>query len=631
MDVIDENFVLAAMDPVAIDRLAMDGLDLEHHHYGPIDRLVRQKIPYARHESVQLYGDVDMARLEPTERVDPPRNRVPGKKLVILGVASTTLQNHGAVLLMDGEVVAAVQEERIRRRKQQGWHPPGKPRDTVVSNPRIPLERSYPVRSIQCVLDMAGITLDDVDYIAHNGVPQQFFHTYDLLDPTDPPHTVRDGRNIFIPHHLAHAASGYRVSGMEDAFVFTVDGSGERETAAFFEVRDGRLHRTFDVLCVEDSLIGGVYEFFTTILGFGHHGQGSTMGLACMGKNSIDLSHYLSAKDRSDYSIHDRDIMKDWGHLARARDGVLLPEHKDLAASLQKALEDTIIRFIEDGLDGRKCPRLVLAGGVALNCRMNQVLRQRFGVEEIFVQPAAHDAGTALGAALEAHFEITGEPLPYKMDHAYLGPAFTNEQIEEVLISFGLPYRRSDNISEEVADMLVEQNVVCWFQGGLEFGPRALGARSIVADPRSEIIKDRINTMKGRQWWRPLGPSILSGHEDQWFEHPLHSPFMLFTLPVLTDKQGEIPAVLHFDGTTRPQSVTAEASPRYHAMIERFFEKTGVPMVINTSFNTGFEPIVQSPEDAISSFLQLGADALAIGDWIVLRQEEQQRAQVEVA
>jgi carbamoyltransferase len=576
--------------------------------------------PYARVEGIRLdKEDIAASRVWGPELLPVSQ----GEKLVVLGVASTTLQNHGAALLIDGEIVAAVQEERLRRRKQQGWHPPGQETDTVVSNPRIPLERSYPWRSINCVLDMAGITLDDVDCVAHNGIPQQFFESYDLHDPEAPPRTIRFGRNMFIPHHLAHAASAYRVSGMEDAFVFTVDGRGERETAAFFEVQDGHVRRVFDILCNEDSLIGGVYEYLTTILGFGHHGAGSTMGLSSMGKATMNLSPFLSAKSRSDYSIHDRGIRAAWGHLSRERNGPLYPQHKNLAASLQKALEDTVIRLIEDGLDGRACPRLALAGGVALNCRMNQVLREHFKVDEVFVQPAANDAGTALGAALEAHFEITGEARVEPMEHAYLGPSFSNEEIESALKTFGLEYRRTSDIASEVGDLLVDQKIVCWFQGGLEFGPRALGARSIVADPRTIEIKDRINVMKGRQSWRPLGPSVLSGHEGDWFEHPMHSPFMLFTLPVLPGKQGEIPAVLHVDGTTRPQSVSAHSNPRYHAMIDHFYKKTGIPMVVNTSFNTAFEPIVLAPEDAIASYLQLGADALAMGDFLVIRPHEE--------
>ena len=611
------NLILAGSDPMPVDRLCIDALGLEPEEEPILDVANKAGIAWAQHQGMRLHGEVSIEKIMGPARLPKPRNRVPGKKLVILGLASTTLQNHAAALIMDGEIVSAVQEERFRRRKQLGWHPKGRPFDTVVSDPRIPLERPYPTQSIQSVLDSAGITMDDVDCIALNGVPVHFFPTYSLTDPERPPQTVKFGRHMFIPHHLTHAASAYRVSGLEDSFIFTVDGRGERETAAFFETREGRIHRVFDVLCNEDSLIGGVYEYFTTILGFGHYGQGSTMGLACMGEPTMDLSAFLSARSRSDYSIHDRGIIEAYGHLIRDRDGPLDQAHKDLAMSLQIALEETVLRLIEDGLNGRECDNLCLAGGVALNCRMNERIRQHFNVKNIFVQPAAHDAGTALGAALEAHFEITGDAVPTKMVTANVGPDYSDERIESALRKAGLRYTRQSDMPNTVAELLAGDKIVCWFQGKMEYGPRALGARSLLADPRSTTAKDRMNVMKGRQWWRPLAPSMLHGHESDFFDSDFANPFMLFTLPVLEHMREKIPAVLHFDGTTRPQSVTPEGNPRYHEMIQRFYALTGVPMVMNTSFNTAFEPIVNDPEDAIASFLQLGADYLAIEDFLV--------------
>ncbi len=542
-------------------------------------------------------------------------------KPIILGVAMTTQQHHGAVLLRDGELIAAVQEERFRRKKQYGWAPPGRRGETVVSDPTLPIELPFPWESIGYVLEEAGIKLEDVDHIAVNGVPGRFIETYSLNDPRKPPKTVQSGRFIYIPHHLAHAASAYHVSGLEDAYVFTVDGRGERETAAFFEPTEDGLVRTFDILAQRDTTIGGVYETVTLILGFGHYGQGSTMGLASLGDGSMDMKPYLSARDHEDYNIHWQGVDKAFGHLSRHRDGPLLDEHISLAASTQDALEETVISLIEGGLKGRKPRTMCLAGGVALNCSLNQRIRLHFGLDEIYVQPAAHDAGTALGAALEAHRVITGEMPRTHMNHAYWGPSYTNEQVSETLERFGLKARKSSDLESEVAELLANGKVVCWFQGRMEFGPRALGARSILADPRRRELKDRLNLIKRRQWWRPLGPSILSGREADYFETPFTTPFMLFTLPVRSDKQEEIPVVVHSDGTSRPQSVEKEVNPRYYRMIEHFEALTKVPMVVNTSFNTAFEPIVESPEDAISSFLQLGADYLAIEDYLVDRRE----------
>jgi predicted NodU family carbamoyl transferase len=634
VDMPAHDVVLVSNSAIALERVLADTLGVEPGEVTALAVALEAGDMDAQHAGFDLRGDVPEALLTgPARLVKAAKD----KPLTILGIACTTLANHAASLLVDGQLVGSVQEERLRRRKQLGWHPHGRPGETVVSRPRIPIKWSYPKRAIESVLQSAGLTWDDVDVIAYNGIPAHFLPTYSVTNPERPPRTIQAGKVMYIPHHLAHAASTWRVSGLPDACTFTVDGRGERETAAFFEPRDGALHRVFDVLCQRpgdgdsrersqhraqtsgDSLIGGVYEYLTTILGFGHHGAGSTMGLAPLGQPNLDLGRFLSARDRHDYSIHDHGLERMVAHLQRAWGDPMHQGHMDLAASAQRALEETVEAFIADGLGGRDASQLCLAGGVALNCAMNQRIRRRFGVKDIFVQPAANDAGTALGAALEAHWEITGEAQPMVMEHAYYGPGFSSEEVGETLKRFGLTAERRPDIAQDSAELVAEGKVVCWFQGKLEFGPRALGARSILSDPRSTDMKARVNTMKGRQWWRPFGPSILAGHEADWFETPFDSRFMLFTVPVREDKQGEIPAVLHVDGTTRPQSVHASHSPAYHAMISHFHALTGVPMVTNTSFNTAFEPIVCTPEDAIASWLQLGADALAIEDWLVFR------------
>ena len=612
VDLPELDIIAAGSDPLVLDRFLIDALQADTSHLGWLREAEKAKSPWLTHEVLVPGGVL------PLEALDRPRPKVGKKPLTILGIASTTLANHAAVIVQDGEVIAAVQEERPRRRKQLGWHPVGEPGVTVVSDSTLRLEQSWPKRSIATVLEMSGLTMADIDYKAYNGIPARFFPTYDLHDPNRPPRTIFDGRDFFIPHHLTHASSAFRVSGMEDAFIFTVDGRGERETAAFFEVKEGRIERIFDIRVGEDSLIGGVYEYLTTILGFGHHGAGSTMGLAPYGTPSFDISPWLSARHRGDFSIHDRGLEEPFAHLKRSRGGAMTQEHKNLAASAQYALEETVLALVRDGVAERPLPRLCLAGGVALNCSMNQRLRVEFGVEEIYVQPAANDAGTALGAAAEAHFELTGENLK-PMTHAKLGPSYSPEQVKEILDRFGLRYTRPQHLAKVLAERLVNQEVIAWFDGSLEFGPRALGGRSILADPRTREMRDRVNAHKARQSWRPFGPSILAGHEADWFLTPFHSPFMLFTLPVRPERQSDIAAVVHVDGTTRPQSVSAEDNPNYHALIKAFYALSGVPMVLNTSFNTAFEPIVQSPEDAISSFLQLGVDALAIEGFLVER------------
>ena len=543
-----------------------------------------------------------------------------GKRLIVLGLSMTTQQHHGAALVIDGEIVGAVEEERFRRRKPFGWFPTERPGATVVADPSIPVEYAFPRQSINWLLKKAGISLEDVDCFAINGIHGRFKRTYSLDDQARPPQVLKSGRFMYIPHHLAHAASAVRVAGYENGFAFTVDGRGERETAAFFEVEDGVIRRKFDLLVGEDSLIGGVYETVTRILGFGTFGQGSTMGLAALPhQGAFDFSRFMSARSHDNHSIRQRGIAEEFGHLSRGRDEALTDQHIALAAAVQQALEDTVLRLIEEGLAGRKADNLCLAGGVVLNCRMNLAIRQHFQPGNMFLQPAAHDAGTALGAALEAHFQTTGSSPDPTTKHAYLGPDYTPQEIRNALEKADLPYEHRKDIARETAERVADGQIVCWFQGPLEFGPRALGSRSVLADPRSRTVKERANVLKGRQWWRPFGPSILEGREADYFEPGFSSPFMLFTVPVRKDKWDEIPAVLHLDQTTRPQSVRKDENPRYHEMISEFEKLTGVPMVLNTSFNTAFEPIVNSPEDAIASFLHLGADYLAIGDYLVER------------
>ncbi|MEZ4267679.1 MAG: carbamoyltransferase C-terminal domain-containing protein [Myxococcota bacterium] len=616
-DLPDRGLLMASSDPLSLDRAAADLLDLELHSLPLLGPAAQRGVRAAMPEGVMPGGVL------PAELVRRPHARWPrSRPLTILGLASTTLQNHTAALVRDGVIVAAVQEERLRRRKQHGWHAPGRPGVTVVSDPTIPLADAWPRRSIAEVLRIAGVTFDDIDFIALNGIPARWFPTYGLTGTERPPVTLRDGRTYLVPHHLTHAASAYRPSGMDEAFVFTVDGRGERETATFFEAgRDRVLRRSFDVLCHEDSLIGGVYEYFTTILGFGHHGQGSTMGLAAMGEAGYDISAFLSARSRDDYSIHDRGIEEAFGHFARGRHEPIRDEHIRLAASVQAALEDTVLRFLEDGLAGRKAKNLCLAGGVALNCQMNQRIRTALGVENIYVQPAAHDAGTAVGAALEVHFELTGEN-GAPMEHAYLGPSYSDARIAEAIKTFGLVASRPHDLARDVAERIAAGEIVCWFQGKMELGPRALGARSILSDPRSRAVAERVNLLKGREWWRPFGPSILAGRESEWFETPFHTPFMLFTLPVRPERRERIPAVVHADGTSRPQSVVRSTNARYWDVISQFERITGIPMVTNTSFNTAHEPVVCTPEDALASFMDLGADCLAIGDHLVVRRDQ---------
>lgn len=536
---------------------------------------------------------------------------------VVLGLAIMTMQEHAAALIVDGRVVGAIEEEKVARFRHYGWRAPGRqPFITAAVDPTLCIEEILCHRSVRGLLAEAGLTLDDVDLIAVNGLHGRFRRAFSLLDESAPIPVLRAGRVEYVPHHLCHAASAMRVSGSDSGWIFTVDGRGDRETAAVFRADDGEIRSVQTLLSLTDRSIGGVYEGVTRLLGFGSHGQGSVMALAGFGEASRDMSAHLSVRSAADFTIHESGINEAFSDCRRTPDEPLEARHHDLAASVQSALEDAALTLVGQAAGDAPIDGLFLAGGVALNCHMNQRLRLAFAPDALFAQPGANDGGTALGAAAEAHWRATRTALE-PMDHALLGPRFDDDAIERAIRARGLRYTRHDDVAEATAERVAGGEILCWFQGRLEYGPRALGARSIVADPRSSAVKDRVNQLKQREPWRPFGPSILAGHEQEWLETPFDSRFMLFTLPVREDRRGEVPAVVHIDGTTRPQSVHADTHPEYHAMIAAFHRRTGVPMVLNTSFNRKGEPIVCTPEDAVDAFLGLGADALAIGSFIV--------------
>ncbi|MGM0575884.1 MAG: carbamoyltransferase C-terminal domain-containing protein [Myxococcota bacterium] len=555
----------------------------------------------------------------PPSYLAPKRRSEPqGRPTYVLGLAVLTMAEHAAVLLRDGEIVGAVEEEKLVRIRHYGRRVEGRPDwITPAVDPTMQLEEVLCRRSIRVLLAEEGITADDVDMVAINGLHGRYRNAYSHLDADEPIPTLRAGRVVSVPHHLCHAASAFRVAPFDRGWIFTVDGRGDRETAALFRGEDGALEPVFTLLSLSDRSIGGVYQTITQHLGFGEYGQGSVMALAGFGEPEPDMTPFLSARSATDYDIHEFGLEAAFADRRREPGAPIEQHHRDLAASLQHALEEVALALVASGVDGGEVDHLGLAGGVTLNCHMNQRLRLAFRPQALFGQPAANDAGTALGAACEARGRTAGP-----MTHALLGPSFDDADIERALARSDLSWRRVDDVADEVAARIADGQVVCWFQGRLEFGPRALGGRSILADPRHEATKDRVNRLKEREPWRPFGPSILAGHEHEWFETAFDSRFMLFTLPVREDRRDEIPAVVHVDGTTRPQVVHADTHPAYHRMLVRFHERTGVPMVVNTSFNRRGEPIVCTPADALEAFADLGADALAIGSYLVEPAEE---------
>lgn len=548
-----------------------------------------------------------------------PAPKKKGKPRWALGLSVTTMQEHSAALLDGGKVAGAVEEERLSRVRHHGWRSKARPGSTLASDPTLCLEEVLPRRAIGALLAPRRLTLDDMGALAVNGIPARYRKAYSVLDADQPIPTLRAGRIVYVPHHLCHAASAWRVSGQKDSWILTVDGRGDRETAAVFRARRGRIRQVSGILSLTDHSIGGVYETVTRLLGFGAHGQGSVMALASFGKPKFDLSGFLSLRTRRDHSLHEHGLDERFAGLARRPGEPLTRAHKDLAASLQDALEKTILALLADAGVPRGASGLCLAGGVALNCRMNALIRRTLKPKALFVQPAANDAGTALGAALEAA-AVLNLPAAERLGGAALGPGFTEAEAEAALKHAGLDYRRSDAVAVETAGLLEDGRVVCWCQGCAEFGPRALGARSILADPRRKEMHARVNRIKDREAWRPFGPSILAGHEKDWFAEAFDSRFMLFTLPLKPGRAEKVPAVAHVDGTSRPQSVHRGETPLFHSLVSAFHRKTGVPMILNTSFNRRGEPIVSSPADAVGCFLALpDADVLVVGPFIARR------------
>ncbi|MCL4695130.1 MAG: carbamoyltransferase, partial [Candidatus Hydrogenedentes bacterium] len=303
---------------------------------------------------------------------------------------------------------------------------------------------------------------------------------------------------------------------------------------------------------------------------------------------------------------------------ARKKGEPIETRHENIAASAQLALEEVALHIAKDLHERTGLRRLCMAGGVALNCAMNGRLLRESPFDEIYVQPASGDDGTGLGAAFQLHHQLTGNGRGYVMDDARIGPSFTNDDIREFLDRAKIPYETPGNLVERTAELLAEGDIVGWFQGRMEFGPRALGSRSILADPTRPDMKDLINKyVKHREEFRPFAPSCIEERAPEFFEGCTWSPFMLFVYPVKPEVREKIPAVTHIDGTARVQTVSKRTHPQYYALLEAFERRRGVPIVLNTSFNVMGEPIVHTPEDAVRCFYSTGMDSLAIGDFVV--------------
>ncbi|CAB4709671.1 MAG: carbamoyltransferase [Actinobacteria bacterium] len=560
-----------------------------------------------------------------------------------------------AALVVDGVLVAAAEEERFNRVKHCAGFPT--------------------LAAAWCLAD-AGVAPTELDHIAigrdvkaNAGAKLR----YSLRHPPAPSYlfarlknaaSVRDVRSRValdlgldpaelradvhhVEHHLAHAASAFYVSPFDEAAVLTIDGFGDYASMMLAHGNDSSLE-VLDRVLFPHSL-GLLYTAVTQWLGFPHYGdEGKVMGLAPYGdptryvekvRDLVDLTGPFFRLNLRYFTHHSKGVAMTWDDGSPTIGRIFSPElerllgparvpksevtevHHDVAAALQRVLEEAYLHCVNTAHARTGSPRLCLAGGVALNAVANGMIRQQTGFEEIYVQPAAGDSGTAVGAAFRVWHETLGKPRSYVMRHAYTGPAFTDADYVAALTDAKLTgdLLADEDLFPAVAERIAAGEVVGWFQGRMEFGPRALGHRSIVADPRRGDMKDILNArIKHREPFRPFAPSLLAERAGDWFEQDYTSPFMVMVYKTRVEKRAEIPAVNHIDDTGRLQTVERDVEPRYYALIEAFETLTGVPILLNTSFNEN-EPIVTSPRDAVDCFLKTKMDVLVLGNRVVRR------------
>ncbi|MFB2879368.1 carbamoyltransferase [Floridanema aerugineum] len=574
-----------------------------------------------------------------------------------LGI-NAVYHDSAACLVKDGQVIAAAEEERF----------------THIKHAKRPIPFStyeLPFHAINYCLQEAGIVLTEVDHIAYSYDPfislgkysneatitlplepsahpipaewesvwEPLFLSYIVNAPRHliggvPHHLKARFKDIslnnlswnFVPHHLAHVASAFYPSPYEEAAVLTLDGRGEKATTNYAVGKGNQLELLGQVNMPHS--LGILYEQVTEYLGFLHSSdEYKVMALASFGKPEyVDyFREIITLKTDGQYTIKSSQLKENFG-IPRQKGELLEQYHYDLAHSLQLVLEETVLQIANWLHETTQLDNLCMAGGVALNCVMNARIRDRSPFKNIWVQPAAGDAGTALGAALWIDVK-KGENnhRSYQMNHVFLGPSYSDDEIEKFLQWAKLPYRKLTNISEETAEILAQNKIIGWFQGRMEFGPRALGGRSILASPIDAEMQAKLNEIKDREDFRPVAPVVLEEEAANWFDNAKTSPFMLFIYDVLPEKADKIPAVRHVDGTARIQTINRQQNSLYYDLIKAFQLRTGVPVLVNTSFNTRGEPIVCSPRDAIECFWTSPLDALIIGSFLLEKCPKSQR------
>jgi len=556
--------------------------------------------------------------------------------MIVLGLNYSQMHDSSACLVRDGELLFAVAEERLSRVKH---------------------DSAFPALAIRACLEYAKVRPDELDHICFGWSPPRASYLHDLSCYIRGKHPVsylnvlnstrhflgmwhqRGGMNRFryhfgptrarvrhVDHHEAHAVSAYACSGFPQATVLILDGRGAWESTSIWYGDNGRL-RHVQTIPWPNSL-GLFYAEFTYFLGFAKYSdEWKVMGLAPYGQPGVNLTEFIRLNHDSYWVNAPRLLGRNASDVSgiesvlgprRVAESGIDSRHRDIAFAVQDECERVMLAMVEKAVKQTGCRNLCLAGGVALNSKANGKILASGLIDQVFIQPASADDGVAIGAALAPWAEREGKLPVQRMRHAYLGPAYPDDQIEAALRTYKLRYTKPGDPAATAADLLAQGKILGWFQGRMEFGPRALGSRSILADARDPEMKDKVNNaVKFREAWRPFAPSLLAEAANQYLESATDSPFMVLTSAVRPDKRDVIPAVTHVDGTARPQTVEKESTPLYWRLISKFGEKTGVPVIMNTSFNLRGEPIVCTPTDAIRTFFSSGMDALVIGSFLV--------------
>ncbi len=556
-------------------------------------------------------------------------------------------------IVRDGELLAYAEEERFVRFK----HAP----------------RIYPTKALRFCLDHAGITLSDVAAVGINwnlpaytdGTMKRFFD--DLRSRFDVDegtlgwqrfvlsnfnaeryrrHHEGQWRRAFgdvefprlepIPHHYVHAHHAALQSPFDDSVAITVDGSGDQHCTVVWRHSGAELEPLREI--VMPHSLGWLYAAFTEYLGFrAYNGEYKVMGLAAYGERDAEIFEKVErvlhpADDGVEYRVDPRYIhygphtysgrftdhlVELFGRKPRLAGDEITHWHENVAFAVQRAFEASVVRLVEWAVAETGFSNVSVGGGCALNVKMNSRLHELPGVSDVFAQPLASDGGAAAGAALAAWSAATGKR-PAPLRHVALGPEDGNDEIERALRLAHLDYERCDDVCAAAAEELAAGRIVAWFQGRMEAGPRALGQRSILADPRTVENRDKVNAIiKFREYWRPFCPSMAAEAAPRYFERYTDAPYMIIAFPANEALARDAPAIVHVDGTSRVQLVHRDVLPRYHRLISEFEKRSGVPVVLNTSFNVKGEPIVCTIKDALRTFWSTGLEVLAAGDFLV--------------